>query len=173
MSFLRSALRSPARNVQCAFAARAQSTSATAAVMEPVISALEQADRTILPSAPKANPINFTGFKPASFARHLKPHDFVRNDKPPRPYKKRPYLGPSATESKRRDVFYQLNIDPLHEATNSHLMSRFVSEMGKIQSRAETGLTWKNQRRMGKAIRRAKMMGIIPALSKRALSHFG
>lgn len=41
--------------------------------------------------------------------------------------------------------------------------------MGKIKSRAETGLTWKNQRRLGKAIRRAKMMGVIPVLSRRPL----
>lgn len=48
-------------------------------------------------------------------------------------------------------------------------MSRFVTSMGKIKSRSETQLTWKNQRRIGKAIRRAKMMGIIPVLSRRQL----
>lgn len=38
--------------------------------------------------------------------------------------------------------------------------------MGKIYGRPVTGLTLKSQRKLGKAIRRAKMMGIIPNLSK-------
>ena len=71
--------------------------------------------------------------------------------------------------SQRLDAFHQLNIDPLHEATSSNLMSSFVTEMGKIRTRSETLLTWKNQRRLGKAIRRARMMGIIPILSRRSL----
>ena len=37
--------------------------------------------------------------------------------------------------------------------------------MGKIQGRAQTLLTAKNQRLLAKTIRRAKMMGIIPHLS--------
>lgn len=41
--------------------------------------------------------------------------------------------------------------------------------MGKVQSRAQTFLTAKNQRLLGKTIRRAKMMGIIPHLSIRTL----
>lgn len=53
---------------------------------------------------------------------------------------------------------------------NSTLLSHFVTDMGKIRKRADTQLTWKNQRRLGKAIRRAKMMGIIPVLSRRSLS---
>ena len=50
-------------------------------------------------------------------------------------------------------------------------MSYFVTHMGKIKRRSETQLTWKNQRRIGKAIRRAKMMGIIPVLSRRTLDN--
>lgn len=41
--------------------------------------------------------------------------------------------------------------------------------MGKIKPRSQTKLTWRSQRRLGKAIRRAKMMGIIPVLSRRVL----
>lgn len=78
-------------------------------------------------------------------------------------------LGPDAELSKVKDVFHQMNIDPLHEATNTVLVSRFVTRMGKIMTRAETSLTWKNQRRVGKAVRRARMMGVIPALSRRSL----
>ncbi len=39
--------------------------------------------------------------------------------------------------------------------------------MGKINTRPVTGLTRKNQRRIGKAIRRARMMGLIPVFSTR------
>ncbi|KAJ3488717.1 hypothetical protein NLI96_g2669 [Meripilus lineatus] len=100
--------------------------------------------------------------------RIARPRDFARPVQGSG-YRKRPLLGPPAAESRRQDVFYQLGLDPLHECQNSQLMSWYVSGMGKIKSRAETGLTWKNQRRLGKAIRRAKMMGIIPVLSRRTL----
>jgi len=80
---------------------------------------------------------------------------------------KRPDLGPSAKESRRRDVFYQLGIDPLRESFNPALLSHFVTDMGRVASRAETQLTWRSQRRLSKAIRRAKMMGIIPLHSKK------
>ncbi len=85
------------------------------------------------------------------------------------PWQKAWKLGPDAKESRRRDLFHQLDINPLKEAMNSRLLSMYVSEMGKIQNRATTQLTWKNQRRLGKAIRRAKEMGIIPKFSRRFL----
>jgi len=80
---------------------------------------------------------------------------------------KRPYLGPSAKVSRRKDVFHQLGIDPLQESLNPTLLSYFVTDMGRVMSRAETQLTWRSQRRLSKAIRRAKMMGIIPLHSKK------
>lgn len=89
-----------------------------------------------------------------------------------KPFRKSWRLGPSRSEAQLKDIFRQLQIDPLHEVTNSSLMSEFVTEMGKIKGRAETGLTWRSQRMVGKAIRRAKGMGIIPWLSKRPLSAF-
>lgn len=94
----------------------------------------------------------------------LKPTDLLPREDPFR--RKRALLGPGATESRRSDWFYQLDIDPLDEATNPRLLSYFVTDMGKIKSRAETKLTWRNQRRLTKAIRRAKMMGIMPILYK-------
>ncbi|KAH9844194.1 uncharacterized protein C8Q71DRAFT_731701 [Rhodofomes roseus] len=109
-------------------------------------------------------------------APHFRRHKFLVPDKlshkaqtmetHPR---KKPMCGPNAKESRQLDMFHQLNIDPLQEALNSRLLTGFVSEMGKIKSRADTKLTWRNQRRLGKAIRRAKMMGIIPVLSRRTL----
>lgn len=80
---------------------------------------------------------------------------------------KRPYLGPSAKVSRRKDAFHQLGIDPLRESFNPALLSNFVTDMGRVVSRAQTQLTWRSQRRLSKAIRRAKMMGIIPLHSKK------
>jgi small subunit ribosomal protein S18 len=77
-----------------------------------------------------------------------------------------PKLGPGAREARRHDVFAQLDIDPLREVGNRRLLSRFVSEMGKIKPRQETKLSRKSQHRLGKAIRRSKMMGLIPVLRK-------
>ena len=94
----------------------------------------------------------------------LKPTDLLPREDPFR--RKRALLGPGASESRRYDWFYQLDIDPLDEATNPRLLSYFVTDMGKMKSRAETKLTWRNQRRLTKAIRRAKMMGIMPILYK-------
>ncbi|EGO27856.1 hypothetical protein SERLADRAFT_383498 [Serpula lacrymans var. lacrymans S7.9] len=81
-------------------------------------------------------------------------------------------VGPGRREARRQDVFYQLGIDPLHESQNAALLSAFVTEMGKIRPRTQTGLTTKTQRRLGKAIRRAKMMGVIPWLSRARTGHW-
>jgi small subunit ribosomal protein S18 len=84
----------------------------------------------------------------------------------PRPRTKVSPRGPSARVSAEQDPFRQLGIDPLREVNNPVLLNHFVSDMGKIQGRGKTGLTWWSQRKMGKAIRRARNMGIIPILSR-------
>jgi small subunit ribosomal protein S18 len=99
----------------------------------------------------------------------LKPADLLPHEDPFR--RKRALLGPGAAESRRNDSFYQLGIDPLDEATNPQLLSYFVTDMGKMKSRAETKLTWRNQRRLTKAVRRAKMMGVMPILNKQKSSY--
>jgi small subunit ribosomal protein S18 len=103
--------------------------------------------------------------------KFLKPTDLLVREDPFR--RKRPLLGPGAAESRRSDCFYQLGIDPLDEATNPRLLSYFVTEMGKVKSRAMTSLTWRNQRRLSKAIRRAKMMGVMPILNKQVTPYRG
>ncbi|THH15378.1 hypothetical protein EW146_g5085 [Bondarzewia mesenterica] len=103
---------------------------------------------------------------PLPTLQFIRPTDFVEPDTERRVRRKRPLLGPGAAESREMDPFYQLGIDPLYEATNANLLAFFVTEMGKVRSRAETKLTWRSQRRLTKAIRRAKMMGVIPILSR-------
>ncbi|CDO71322.1 hypothetical protein BN946_scf184908.g80 [Trametes cinnabarina] len=120
----------------------------------------------IVPGSSRAQPI-LKGFVSGQF---VQPRSFTHDVYTQKPrMTKRPKLGPDASTSRYLDVFHQLDIDPLEECLNSSLLSRFVTTMGKIKGRNETNLTWKNQRKVGKAIRRAKMMGIIPQLSRRPL----
>ncbi|KAL4081626.1 hypothetical protein V8B97DRAFT_2001786 [Scleroderma yunnanense] len=74
-------------------------------------------------------------------------------------------VAPGKREARQQDPLRHFGIDPLYETSNTTLLASFLSEMGKIRNRVETKLTAKTQRRIGKAIRRAKMMGILPQLS--------
>ncbi|CAG8469281.1 12816_t:CDS:2 [Ambispora gerdemannii] len=65
------------------------------------------------------------------------------------------------------DVFNALGINPLKEYKNYNLLSSFVSDMGKILPRSQTGITAKNQRRLAKAIKRARSFGLIPSTHRR------
>ncbi|RCH81691.1 28S ribosomal protein S18c, mitochondrial, partial [Rhizopus stolonifer] len=67
--------------------------------------------------------------------------------------------GKSTTPS--QDPFDVLGLDPLHEYKNYKLLSKFVSDMGKILPREQTGLTAKNQRKLAKAVKRARAMGLM------------
>jgi small subunit ribosomal protein S18 len=49
---------------------------------------------------------------------------------------------------------------------NPAILANYVTEMGKIMPRASTGLTRKSQRMIGKAIRRARSMGLLPVMSR-------
>lgn len=77
-----------------------------------------------------------------------------------------PRFGPGAKQAASKDAFLYLGIDPLKEAMNDALLSKFVTTMGKIKGRNETGLSRRSQRRVGKAVRRARAMGILPMMSK-------
>ncbi|KIM90948.1 hypothetical protein PILCRDRAFT_811450 [Piloderma croceum F 1598] len=83
-------------------------------------------------------------------------------------------LGPPAKLARHKDPFHQMGIDPLDECLNSTLLSQYVTSMGRIEKRAVTRLTSKSQRKISKAIKRAKMMGIIPIHSRvsSGLFHF-
>ncbi|TNY20626.1 STE/STE11/cdc15 protein kinase [Rhodotorula diobovata] len=85
------------------------------------------------------------------------------------PYQPRPNfalahpLGPPTSFAETHDPFVRYGLDPLRDAaTNPFVLSEFVTSMGKIKSRGKTGLQRKSQRRVGKAVRRARSMGIIP-----------
>ncbi|KAF9518472.1 hypothetical protein BS47DRAFT_1282339, partial [Hydnum rufescens UP504] len=80
-----------------------------------------------------------------------------------------PRSGPSAKEAAATDPFLFYNIDPVKEALSAHLLNGYLTTMGKIKGRNETLLPRRTQRRMGKAIRRARNLGIMPNMVKTAL----
>ncbi|GJJ70725.1 small subunit ribosomal protein S18 [Entomortierella parvispora] len=59
-----------------------------------------------------------------------------------------------------------LKLNPVVEYKNAALLSHYVSPLGRILSREQTGLSAKNQRRVTKAIRRARAMCIISPTAK-------
>ncbi|KAI4253807.1 MAG: hypothetical protein LQ352_003475 [Teloschistes flavicans] len=67
---------------------------------------------------------------------------------------------------KRQDVFDVLGIHPLDEFKNPNMMFEYVSSMGRLRHRRETGLRGVNQRRISKAVRRAVGMGFLPSVHK-------
>lgn len=90
----------------------------------------------------------------------------------------RPILGPPKKEAVQQDLLHIYSLNPgkpsLHDDSykNAPIIANFMSEMGKILPRAQTGLTRKSQRSIGKAIRRARAIGLLPVLS-RGGSRFG
>ncbi|KAL5530382.1 hypothetical protein ACEPAF_6640 [Sanghuangporus sanghuang] len=79
-------------------------------------------------------------------------------------YRGRVPLGPGR-EARYRDIFLQHEIDPRREAHNEELMSAYMSRLGQIKPRSVTNLSQRSQRLVGKAIKRAKMMGVVPVFS--------
>ncbi|KWU46669.1 hypothetical protein RHOSPDRAFT_31485 [Rhodotorula sp. JG-1b] len=83
---------------------------------------------------------------------------------PPRPDFSQAFpLGPPTAYAHTHDPFIRYGLDPVEDAQlNPSLLSEFVTTMGKIKPRGKTGLQRKTQRKVGKAIRRARSMGIMP-----------
>ncbi|KAG8865272.1 hypothetical protein FRB96_000162 [Tulasnella sp. 330] len=98
------------------------------------------------------------------------PNDFQRSRRIIDPARERDTepsgLGPSAPIARRRDQFHNLGINIIHEFRNATLMSSFVTSMGMIKKRGETGLTRRNQRMLAKAIKKSQNAGIIPRYSR-------
>lgn len=85
-----------------------------------------------------------------------------------RTFAKAPLLGPGVKTARRIDPFHIRGQNPVDHASNPLMSFEFTDVSGRIKKRAETGLTWKSQRRMGKMVRRARAMGVISRWGNRA-----
>lgn len=54
----------------------------------------------------------------------------------------------------------------LNDFKNLDILRRFLSETGKILPRRRTGLNAKDQRKLARTIKRARMMGLLPFTEK-------
>ncbi|TRM67618.1 hypothetical protein BD626DRAFT_103502 [Schizophyllum amplum] len=111
-------------------------------------------------------PTNWNTFLGQKFIR---PRDFTYKERTKATRFKRarpPSMPPPTYQARAQDLFHKLNIDPLQFSTHPLILRDFVSEMGMIQGRNQTCLTSKSHRRLTRAIKRAKMMGVIPQLSR-------
>ncbi|MCK5044420.1 30S ribosomal protein S18 [Candidatus Parcubacteria bacterium] len=61
--------------------------------------------------------------------------------------------------------FCQQNIREV-DFENTELLLRFVSGLGKIKARKRTGLCSSHQKKMAKAIKRARHLGLLSAVKK-------
>jgi len=97
----------------------------------------------------------------------ITPRDFTYREQTKFTQPQKPFLlGPGRRQSRKQDPFLQQGIDPVREALNRPLLQAFTSNLGMILPRSQTGLSWWGQRRVGKAIRRARAMYIMPKFSK-------
>lgn len=95
--------------------------------------------------------------------------DYLR----PRPRRQLPpLLGPTKRDAMKKDPIHILGLNPAKPSLaddsykNGAILQQFVTEMGRMQPRNITGLTRKSQRQVGKALRRAHAMGILPVLAR-------
>lgn len=67
---------------------------------------------------------------------------------------------------RRKECYFcRHNIEEI-DFTNAALLSRFLSPWAKIKSGSESGLCPKHQRRLAKAIKKARYLAIIPYVSR-------
>jgi len=157
-----------------AFASSAISRAPPSAPVDDLISALDSTQENLegefIPTGEVSARWNPDNMRKIELFKPITPTFFTAKARLNKDWRKRrAYLGPGGPESRRQDIFHQLGIDPVKECLNGNLLSGYLSDMGRIQARAQTGLTWRSQRRLSKAIRRAKMIGVIPLHSRRPL----
>ncbi len=52
------------------------------------------------------------------------------------------------------------------DCKDTYLLSRYISEKGKIVPSRVTGVSAKHQRRLAKAIKRARILGLLPFITR-------
>jgi len=90
-------------------------------------------------------------------------HPGDRENRKPRPVVRRT---PTKKEVQLTDPFLYYNINILKEPYNPDLLANFITPLGRIKKRALTGLSKGNQKKVSKAIRRARCMGFLPYFGK-------
>ncbi|KTW30250.1 ribosomal protein S18 [Pneumocystis carinii B80] len=66
----------------------------------------------------------------------------------------------------KEDPWKRLCISPLKRYKSFNVLSEFITEMGRILPRDETGCSAKHQRQLAKAIRRCRGIGLLPTTQR-------
>ena len=64
------------------------------------------------------------------------------------------------------DRFESAQVNPIHEYKSSTLLSQYVSDLGRILPRQQTGLSATNQLKLVNSIRRAQALTLMPTTAK-------
>ena len=67
---------------------------------------------------------------------------------------------------RRKDDYIAANHIDYVDYKDVDLLKRFISERGKILPRRVTGTSAKNQRKVANAIKRARIMGLLPFVAE-------
>ena len=67
---------------------------------------------------------------------------------------------------KRKNCFYCINQEQTLDYKDSQALRRFLSSYAKIRPRRKTGLCARHQRKLAEAIKRARIMAILPVIKR-------
>ncbi|MBW0509997.1 hypothetical protein O181_049712 [Austropuccinia psidii MF-1] len=90
-------------------------------------------------------------------------HPADRENRKPRPVVRR---APTKAQVRLTDPFMYYGLNILKEPYNPELLSSFLTPLGRIKKRAHNALSKANQKKVAKAIRRARCMGFLPYFGK-------
>ena len=68
--------------------------------------------------------------------------------------------------TKKRDCYFCLNAYTDIDYKDAQLLRRFISSYGKIAPRRRSGVCAKHQRKLAMAIKRARVMALLPFMVK-------
>ncbi|MBH41200.1 MAG: 30S ribosomal protein S18 [Candidatus Magasanikbacteria bacterium] len=69
-------------------------------------------------------------------------------------------------KKRQRKCFFKANNIPTVDFQDVDVLRRFLSSYGKIRPRRRSGLSAKYQRKVAKAIKKARIAGLIPFVPK-------
>lgn len=67
-------------------------------------------------------------------------------------------------QTKKKQCYFTVNKIEYIDYKNVKMLRRFIDRFGRIKARYYTGTTLRNQKQLEKAVKRARIMGLLPFL---------
>jgi small subunit ribosomal protein S18 len=90
----------------------------------------------------------------------------MKKNKVKNSYKLTQQTAKKTVQQKRRDPFKERGIDTYVDFRDTKLLTRFLNEQGKLLPARITGATAKMQRKLTRAVKRARHLAFIPFVSE-------